>query len=159
MTSYRPEDAEEPQKKSIFHKLGLVLVAVAVLVFAKGAGFIFGRTTVDRFVDGRQQGQLEAGLQRAVTQIRSQVPIKVDADTTMIDAIAAGRGIMYVMTVNADIPDDRLSDAKAFMQQRVSRNVCSDEKAKALITAGATMTYQYHLPSGSTFSVAIDNCT
>ena len=99
-----------------------------------------------------------AGIQKAAAKIRPQLPVRVDEDTTMIGVVAAGKNIIYQMSVSTDIPEARIHEAQAEMQRTVALNVCQNEKTKALVEAGATMSYAYTLPSGRTFETDVNHC-
>ena len=152
------KDDAAAKKPNWVLKAGGFLLLLIVVVMAKGIGREVGKSTVESYELGRQEGALEAGIQKAAAKIRPQLPVRVDEDTTMIGVVAAGKNIIYQMSVSTDIPEARIHEAQAEMQRTVALNVCQNEKTKALVEAGATMSYAYTLPSGRTFETDVNHC-
>lgn len=156
------EDQAEKPKSSVLKTIGVVLLGILAFALAKGIGSVVGRTTVDRFSSGYSAGAndeaLVKGIENAAQQIRKQAPIHVDDVTTLRDAMASGKQIIYIMEVNSEIPAEDISAAKADIEQQNRSRSCSEESTRKLISLGGVMTWQYTLKNDQMFKVSVSSC-
>jgi hypothetical protein len=92
---------EEPARSKFnwIETISIGALGICAVLFAKGIGMIVGRSTVQQFSSGytevSNENALTTGLNQAVKQLRTQVPIHVDEITTLSDAMVAGKEIIY----------------------------------------------------------------
>lgn len=154
--------ANRSEKKPFWQNAGALIAVLVVGVIAKGIGGELGRKSLDKFSApsaASTKASLEEGVAKAAAQIREQAPVKVDQDTTLTGAIAAGSEIIYAMTVDMTLDAAELADANAQMHQTLEGKVCGDKKTRAFIGLGAKMTYVYTLSDGQTFQTSVDHCS
>ena len=156
------DEAPKKGKLGWLKTIAVLVLGLLALVLAKGIGSVVGRSTVNRFASGYNDGAngtaLTAGIQKAVEQIRSQAPIHVDEITTLRDAMAAGKEIVYIMELNTDLSVSEVAAVQRQLQEQNAKNVCSNESTRKLVAIGGRMTWQYRVKSGDVFRVSVDKC-
>lgn len=147
---------------SALKTVGVIGLGLLAIVLAKGVGALIGSASVDQFSEGYREGAssraLAVGLDKAVRQLKSQVPVQVDEITTLRDAMATSNEIIYLMEVSQDFSTTDLVVVKAQLQTQNQKNVCDNAGTRQLVAAGGKMTWRYLDAGGDTFSVTVDTC-
>jgi hypothetical protein len=140
----------------------LVVGAILAFLFAKGIGTIVGRSAADQFSAGYNASAADSivtkGIQQSVERIRPQLPLHIDDITTTRDALAAGKEIIYIMELNADIAPADIDAVQQKLSAQNTKNVCANDNVKTLIKMGGKMTWQYTVKSGDQFRVSVTKC-
>jgi hypothetical protein len=101
----------------------------------------------------QREAALKAGLDKALTQIKAQLPRKIDNATTLVDAVIEGATFSYYYML-----DDTLAQPS---RDLVRGKVCTSDMIKSM-QIGARYRYVYTNLQGkplAEFELGQDDCT
>lgn len=128
-------------KKSLIY---VVSGSVVILAWALSGeiGEFVGRSTVDSYLEGQSRGAVEMAQAAAASELRSQLPIRIDDSTTLERVMSAGATLIYQYRV-----DFSESDVDTTWHQRMKNmlatNVCKQSDMKYALDNGARYQYTY----------------
>jgi hypothetical protein len=139
----RPEGESEPDPfvpdEGSGYK-GVTFGAGLILLLALKAAHSFG--LFDR-VRPEPRLDVAAEIQAGVSQIRAQLPMRVDEITRMTEVSGSGNRLIYTYAVSEDLTPEELAAARAELPALRQRELCVDQGARRLIEAGAVFVYHY----------------
>ena len=134
----------------ILSGIGLLLV----IVFAGSIGKIIGKTTVDRFVEGKNEGALDSVLIKAASKINANLPMMVDSETRLDSTIGINKEFRYNYTLinysANEIDPKAIVDA---MQDKLINNVCTSKDMAIFVKNSIPVTYAYFGKNGKEIAV------
>lgn len=156
-------EEQEEKQRGVGKTILWVVGAILIFILAKGAGALFGRATVDQFRDGYGESsadaEIDAGIEKLTSELRGQLPIKVDQITTLVGIAHFGKQIQYMMTIDGELDPSLIPDVRAEQTEINRTNVCRQHPdVPKLFEHGVTMTWQYTDSAGEKFEVSIDRC-
>lgn len=102
---------------------------------------------------------LEALLATAAEQINAEVPIRIDAITTLTRATTHGHRIRYRYDISEPVSPSRLRANRDQMVETTRRNVCRNATDREIIDAGAEIEFAYYGPGNTYyFSTPVTDC-
>lgn len=128
-------------KKSLIY---VVSGSVVILAWALSGqiGEFVGRSAVNRFSEGRSRGAIETAQAAAATELRSQLPIRVDDSTTLESVMSAGTTLVYQYRVDFSETDVDTTWHQN-MKKMLARNVCNQSDMRYTLDNGARYQYIY----------------
>lgn len=146
--------------KSQWGVLGAIGVLLGILV-VMAIGKRVGGAAADA-VGERKDEIIEQALQVSAEQMRAALPIRVDAQTTVVDVSVSGKQIVYMHRLSgvraADVTEAQLVEFAAGMNTRA----CGNAQTRNLLDRGGVMTYAYRDDAGAAIgelSLTADSCT
>lgn len=125
--------------------IGLLLV----VAFAGGIGKLVGKSTGERFFEGKKESELNSVLIQAANQINQNLPMMVDSETRLDSTVGINNQFRYNYTM-INYPAEEL-DSKAFkeaMQPQLINSVCTTKEMEVFMKNGVPVTYAYHGKNG-----------
>jgi hypothetical protein len=117
-------------------------VAVFLAIVGGTAFHVYGGTKyVVGLVRPDHAVELNKALSIQVANDRAQLPLKIDADTTLVDETATGTQITYTYTLT-DAAIAPIRQGEGAMKLAVTKQVCSSAQART-IKGGATLGFVY----------------
>ncbi len=139
--------------KKILQILGGIGV-VLVIVFAGGVGQIVGKSTTERFFDGKNESQLNSVLMHAASELNKNLPMMVDSETRLDSTVGINKQFRYNYTMINFLESE--IDVPAFkeaMSPYVRNGVCTTEEMKVFVTNDVPVTYAYFDKDGKQFAI------
>jgi hypothetical protein len=84
-------------KKTILYVGGGIL-ASGLWALSGGIGRYLGKSAIESYVQGRQEGSVEKAVELAVAELRKQLPMQLDEATTLQNVASAGKTFYYTIT-------------------------------------------------------------
>jgi hypothetical protein len=101
-----------------------------------------GKSAVESYQEGKQQGVLEKAQEMAAQEIRKQAPIQIDEITTLQSAHSVGKTLIYNHRLSlrkSDINDNFVAE----MRKSLKHNVCQNKGMRITLNIGGEFTYIY----------------
>lgn len=133
-------------------------VIAAVAAFTVVSGFKGGAF---KTADPPSASIIDATLTQVVSQLKPNLPKKIDGVTTLIDVWHTGKEMTYLYEVDVrgrQIP----SNFTAIARNEVVPKVCGSDMKNGIVNYGITYVYRYNLPNGTRvgeFAVTASDCT
>jgi hypothetical protein len=128
-------------KKSLIY-----VVSGSVVIFAWALsgeiGEFVGRSTVDSYLEGRSRGAVEMAQAAVATELRSQLPIRIDDLTTLERVMSAGTTLIYQYRVDFSESDVDTTWRQG-IKNMLAMNVCKQSDMKYALDNGARYQYTY----------------
>lgn len=97
---------------------------------------------------------LTAELEKQATDLRSQLPKKMNETVTTNNVTVSGTTIIYDMSLTPDVDESQLNNQS--LKDPMVGTLCLNQSSRVLLDAGATFEYDYtHGGSGGVYKVAI----
>ena len=122
---------------------GLGLAAFMVWALSGEIGRFVGKSAVESYQEGKQQGVIEKAVEMAAVELRKQLPIQIDEITTLQTVISVGKTLIYQYRLSrkkSDIDIDYFIENK---RENLSSNVCQQNGMKSILDKGGKFTYSY----------------
>lgn len=130
--------------------IGLLLV----IAFAGGIGKMIGKTTTDRFFEGKNEGALDSALMQAASEINANLPMMVDSETRLDATVGMNKRFRYNYTLinysANEIEPKAIVDA---MQDKLINNVCTSKEMEVFVKNSIPVTYAYFGKNGKQITV------
>jgi hypothetical protein len=131
----------------------LIYVAGGVLLFGLWAlsgqiGRFIGRSAVENFSQGRQEGAVEKAMELAVHELRKQLPMQVDEATTLQNIPPAGKAFIYYYRLSYVKDDTSIANFHDPMKRNVISNVCQQKDMRHMMNMGVDYRYVYMSADG-----------
>ena len=146
---------------TIWKMLGFVGLLI-VIGFAGTIGKHVGKSTSERFLEGKKSVEIDALLMKTASEINKQLPMMVDKDTRLDSTAGLNKRLQYHYTMVSfsaeEIDEAALQDQFAPM---LKNRACTSEKMKVLFESGVTVDYVYRGKNGksiTTISVTPSQC-
>lgn len=147
------------------NKLAKILGGIGLLIviaFAGGIGKLVGKSTSERFFDGKKESELNSVLMQAASQINQNLPMMVDSETRLDSTVGINKTFRYNYTM-INYPVEEL-DPKGFseaMRPQIVNSVCTTKEMEVFMKNGVPVTYAYHGKNGkqlTTITVEPSQC-
>lgn len=145
----------------IWKVLGFAVLLV-VVAFAGIIGKFVGKSTTERFIEGKQSAEIDTVLLKTAEEINKKLPMMVDQDTRLDTTIGYGKKFRYnytMVTFAAEDIDPNLLENE--FVPLVRNRACSTEQMKMFFKNGVTVDYSYSDKTGKhfkTISVTPGHC-
>ena len=106
-SSDRTHKEMDEMKKTILYVGGGIL-ALGLWALSGEIGRFMGKSAMESYVQGRQEGAVEKAVELAVVELRKQLPMQFDEATTLQNVTSAGKTFYYyyyLLYPNAKKPD------------------------------------------------------
>lgn len=147
-------------------RLGKILAGIGivlVIVFAGGIGKFVGKSTTERFFDGKKEGSIDAVLVEAASRINENLPMMVDAETRLDATVGVIGRFRYNYTlVNFSAEELDPGVLKDTMQPKLVNNVCTSTEMEIFVQNDVPVTYAYFGKNGkqvTTITISPNQCT
>jgi hypothetical protein len=134
--------------KKIFLYVGGGIVALVLWALSGEIGRFIGRSAMESYVQGRQEGGVEKVLELAVHEIRKQLPMQIDEATTLQNVMSVGNAFYYyyhLSYLKSDIDAEYFREA---MTRNLRSNACQHQDMRYAIDMGAEYKYIYMSADG-----------
>ena len=134
--------------KSVWKVLGWIGLLV-VVVFAGGIGKLVGKFTGERFLEGKQEAELDSILMQTASQLNQNLPMMVDAETRLDSTVGINKQIRYNYTM-INYPVEKL-DAQIVteaMQPNLINYVCTTKEMEVFRKNDIPVAYAYYGKNG-----------
>lgn len=143
------DQSDKKPSKSVKHLKLAVILSVVILTMG-GVGHVLERI-------GSPE-RLEGEIQKGVDEINRRSPIVLDAVTKITSASAHGLDVTYNVDVALEVPANKSAEFARQARGLEYKVICEGDGTRKFVKYGTTFTYQFHLMSGATVPVRIDNC-
>lgn len=125
--------------------IGLLLV----FAFASGIGKLVGKSTSERFFEGKKESELNSVLIQVANDINLNLPMMVDSETRLDSTVGINKQFRYNYTMinysAEELDPTAFTDA---MQPRLINSVCTTKEMEIFMNNGIPVTYAYHGRNG-----------
>lgn len=141
--------------------MGIALIVIAVKVTGGLASEALSKDTTRNNNSAAQplsEDQITTVLTSLQSKIRSQLPIRVDPNTTWMDAIVVNKRISYIYSLSIDVPPE---DRQAFIESVISSNrdnFCNNPGFIKVIESGGSVSWLYKTKSGEVVEAVLSSC-
>ncbi len=134
------------------NKLAKILGGIGLLIviaFAGGIGKLVGKSTSERFFEGKKESELNSVLMQAASQINQNLPMMIDSETRLDSTVGINKKFRYNYTmINYSVEE---LDPKSFsetMRPQLVNAVCTTKEMEVFMKNGVPVTYAYHGKNG-----------
>jgi len=137
--------------------IGKILGGIALLLviaFAGSIGKIIGKSTSERFFEGKKEGTIDAVLIQIASEINKKLPMMVDANTRLDSTVGINRTVRYNYTLVKYTAEEL--DATALeqaMRPKLINNVCTTKEMEFFVKNNITVSYAYFGKNGKQVTV------
>jgi hypothetical protein len=153
-------------KNSLTRRPGLSPRVIVAIVIAAVAGSMAGGYSVDNRGEAtgikpaaEDSAPVEGSLSPETIKSGFRGPIRIDSVTTIDSIELVGKELVYEISVAAEPPRSNLDQVKQGAEAMISQISCAQGQARAHIASGGKLTFNYHFPSGRTFTIGVDRCS
>lgn len=130
------------------NSLGKNLGIIVLVLLAAVAGII-AKIVVQKSANLQKTPSTEEALRQVAQGINATAPTQIDANTRLMNAVAAGNTLRYRYTLlNASHADVEKNSIGKNYGERLKNSVCSSAGLKPLLELGAVLEYAYHDKDG-----------
>lgn len=122
---------------------GLGLAALIAWALSGQIGQFVGKSAVESYQEGKQQGVIEKAVEMAAVEIRKQLPIQIDEITTLQTVMSAGKTLIYTYRLSRKKSDMDIDYFIANKRENLKSNVCQQKGMKSILDKGGNFTYSY----------------
>lgn len=127
---------------------------VVVILFAGAIGKVVGKSAVDSYYAGKQEGITDELLLKTASDLNAKLPMMVDSETRLDSSVALNRSFRYNYTlVNYTSFDVSASDLRNALEQKLINNVCTTSEMQVFMKNGVTVGYAYYGKDGRQITV------
>ncbi len=137
-----------------FWKILAGIGAVVVILFASAIGKLVGKSAVDSYYSGKQEGITDEVLLKTANDLNAKLPMMVDSETRLDSSVGLHHSFRYNYTlVNYTSFDISAADLRDAMEQKLINSVCTTTEMQVFIKNGVTVSYAYYGSDGRQISV------
>jgi len=137
--------------------IGIILGGIALLLviaFAGGIGKMIGKSTSERFFEGKKEGAIDAALIKMASEINKQLPMMIDADTRLDSTVGINRTVRYNYTLVKYAAEELEALAlEQAMKPKLINNVCTSKEMEIFAKNNIPVTYAYYGKNGKQITV------
>lgn len=122
---------------------GLGLAALIAWALSGEIGRFVGKSAVESYQEGKQQGVIEKAAEMAAVELRKQLPIQIDEITTLQTVVSAGKTLIYHHRLSLKKSDVDIDYFIAKMRENLKNNVCQQKQMKSILDKGGNYAYSY----------------
>ena len=120
-----------------------------VVVFSGEIGKMVGKSTSERFFEGKKESELNSVLMQAASQINKNLPIMVDTETRLDATVGINKQFRYNYTlVNYTAEELDPNAIIEAMEEKIINSVCTTKEMEVFVNNGVPVTYAYHGKNG-----------
>ncbi|WCL55758.1 hypothetical protein [Gimibacter soli] len=112
-----------------------------IAAVAATIGAIAGSFIVNKLFEDSNNPDLEVQVAEAAAELRKQLPMKVDDQTTLQSVVSAGNSFVYHYTVSVNGSDVDLPTFSATMQKQLTAYVCESPTMAPSVKKGVEYIY------------------
>jgi len=119
------------------------LGSLLIIVLAKSIGWYVGHSTVQNYQHGEMEGALTEAQSRAATELRKQLPQKIDEVTTLNSIFSTGTTLQYGYSISYNLSELNVEQFKQTMTKALQHNVCGIDSMVKTMKIGGKYSYLY----------------
>jgi hypothetical protein len=131
----------------------LVSVTGGVVLFGLWAlsgqiGRFIGRSAVESFYQGKEDGVVEKAMELAVHDLRNQLPMQVDEATTLQNVASVGNTFIYFYHLSYVQSEINVENFHATMTPSLTSYVCQYQDMRRMMNMGVEYRYNHMSADG-----------
>ena len=146
---------------TIWKILGVIGLLI-VVAFAGSIGKLIGRSTSERFFEGKESAEINSVLLKTANEINKKLPIMIDKNTRLDSTVGLNNKFQYNYTmVSFTSLEIDQSTLKGQFPLMIKNRACSSKDMKRFFENGVTVDYVYRGKNGNsitTISVTPSKC-